>query len=165
MKHLYLIGGTMGVEKTTVSQALNKELHNSVLLNGDWCWNASPFQVNAETKQLVLDNIRYLLNNFIHCSCYDNIIFCWVMHEQKIIDSILSSLDIENVKVITVSLLVDEESLKVRLSKDIQNHIRTADIIKKSISRLPLYQTLDTIKIDTTKKSITEIINEIKELV
>ena len=32
MKTLYLIGGTMGVGKTTVSQQLKKELTNSVFL-------------------------------------------------------------------------------------------------------------------------------------
>lgn len=45
MKTLYLIGGTMGVGKTTVSQLLKKDLINSVFLDGDWCWDASPFQV------------------------------------------------------------------------------------------------------------------------
>ncbi len=52
MKHLYLIGGTMGVGKTTVCQALNKELHNSVFLDGDWCWNADPFQVKKRQNSL-----------------------------------------------------------------------------------------------------------------
>ena len=40
MKTLYLIGGTMGVGKTTVSQQLKKDLANSVFLDGDWCWDA-----------------------------------------------------------------------------------------------------------------------------
>ena len=30
MKTLYLIGGTMGVGKTTISRQLKKDLHNSV---------------------------------------------------------------------------------------------------------------------------------------
>ena len=38
MKTIYLIGGTMGVGKTTVSQQLKKELPKSVFLDGDWCW-------------------------------------------------------------------------------------------------------------------------------
>ena len=51
MKTLYLIGGTMGVGKTTVCQLLKQDLPNSVFLDGDWCWDASPFQVTDETKQ------------------------------------------------------------------------------------------------------------------
>lgn len=44
MKTLYLIGGTMGVGKTTVSQQLKKDLANSVFLDGDWCWDAIRFR-------------------------------------------------------------------------------------------------------------------------
>lgn len=79
-----MIGGTMGVGKTTVCQQLKRDLPDSVFLDGDWCWDASPFQVTDETKAMVLDNICHLLNNFLKCSAYENIIFCWVMHEQQI---------------------------------------------------------------------------------
>lgn len=64
MKALYMIGGTMGVGKTTVCQQLKRDLQHSVFLDGDWCWDASPFQVTDETKAIVIDNICYLLNNF-----------------------------------------------------------------------------------------------------
>ena len=83
MKKLYLIGGTMGVGKTTVCQILKQKLEQAVFLDGDWCWNAHPFQVNEETKAMVMDNICYLLNNFLSCSAYRNIIFCWVKSEAK----------------------------------------------------------------------------------
>ena len=88
MKRLYIIGGTMGVGKTTVGQQLKKDLPNSVFLDGDWCWDADPFQVTEETKTLVQDNICHMLNNFLQCSVYETVIFCWVMHEQEIINSI-----------------------------------------------------------------------------
>ena len=70
----------MGVGKTSVSQCLKRELPNAVFLDGDWCWDADPFLVTEETKEMVIDNICYLLNHFIQCSAYENIIFCWVMH-------------------------------------------------------------------------------------
>ncbi len=92
MKKLFLIGGTMGVGKTTVGQCLKYKLPNSVFLDGDWCWDADPFLVTVETKEMVIENICALLNNFLKCSVYDNIIFCWVMHEQCIIDAIISRL-------------------------------------------------------------------------
>ena len=73
MKNLYIVGGTMGVGKTSVCQQLKKILPNSVFLDGDWCWDADPFQVTDETKAMVTDNIRYLLNNFLHCTAYENV--------------------------------------------------------------------------------------------
>ena len=57
MKNLYIIGGTMGVGKTTVCQRLKRDLKNSVFLDGDWCWDARLFQVTEERKVMVIDNI------------------------------------------------------------------------------------------------------------
>lgn len=124
MKTLYLIGGTMGVGKTTVSRRLKKDLLDSVFLDGDWCWDADPFTVTEETKEMVINNICYLLNSFLHCSAYKNIIFCWVMHEKSIIDSILEKLDIENCDVKKISLIADEKELCKRLAADVAAGVR-----------------------------------------
>lgn len=117
MKRLYLIGGTMGVGKTSVCRVLEKKLNNSVFLDGDWCWDSSPFRVTEETKKMVLQNISFLLNQFLHCSAYDNVIFCWVMHEQSIIDAVLNILDVSGCDVKTVSLVCTEDDLRKRLEK------------------------------------------------
>ena len=164
MKNLYIIGGTMGVGKTAVSQQLKSDLPNSVFLDGDWCWDASPFQVTNETKAMVTDNICYLLKNFLHCSAYENVIFCWVMHQQSIIDSILEKLDTQNCEVKCVSLIADEVNLRRRLTKDVEKGIRSKDVIERSVSRIPMYETLNTIKIDTNEKSVSMIANEIEQL-
>ena len=154
----------MGVGKTTVCQQLKRDLPNSVFLDGDWCWDASPFQVTEETKEMVTNNICYLLNNFLKCSAYENIIFCWVMHEQSIIDSILEKLDTQNCEVKCISLAADEKTLRARLAMDVDRGIRSEDVIERSIARIPMYQTLNTIKIDTNAKTVAMIANEIKQL-
>lgn len=161
MKTIFLIGGTMGIGKTTVCQHMKLILNNSVFLDGDWCWDANPFQVTEETKAMVSDNICHMLNNFIHCSAYENIIFCWVMHRQSIIDDILKNLDTKDCTVKTISLVCDEDSLKNRLQRDIDSGIRSADVIDRSIGRISMYQELDTIKIDTSGKSVESIAKEI----
>lgn len=84
--------------------------------------------------------------------------------KQSIIDTILDALDTQNIKVIKISLLTDENSLRNRLTQDIQSGIRTVDVVERSLSRLPLYQKLDTIKIDTSNKTIATILSEIKEI-
>ena len=154
----------MGIGKTTVCQHLKKELYNSVFLDGDWCWDASPFQVTDETKGMVLDNITHVLNNFIRCSAYENIIFCWVMHEQSIIDAILEKLDLSDCRVRSISLIAGEKAVRERIASDIAKGIRTPDAMERSLARLPLYQKLNTIKIDTTGKSVQEICGEIRAL-
>ncbi len=164
MKTLYLIGGTMGVGKTTISQQLKKDLPNSVFLDGDWCWDADPFQVTEETKEMVMRNICYLLNSFLRCTAYENIIFCWVMHEQSIIDRIINELDTGTCRVIKISLMTDEANLRNRLSSDIARGIRTADVIDRSVGRIRMYRVLDTVKIDTSNKTLREIADEILKL-
>ena len=108
MKTLYLIGGTMGVGKTTVCRELKNQLPRSVFLDGDWCWDMNPFVVTEETKAMVLDNITTLLKNFLRCSAYDHVIFCWVMHQQAILDQILRRLDLTDVTVVPVSLVCSQ---------------------------------------------------------
>ena len=164
MKQLYLIGGTMGVWKTTVCQNLKQLLPSSVFLDGDWCWDSDPFQVTDETKEMVIDNICYLINNFIRCSAYDNIIFCWLMHEQSIIDTICNKINVENCNVKIISLLVDEKNLKNRIENDVMAGIRYIDVLDRSIARIPLYEKLNTIKINTNNKSIAEIADEITKI-
>ena len=164
MKNLYLIGGTMGVGKTAVCQQLKKDLPNSIFLDGNWCWDANPFQITEETKNMVINNICYLLNNFLHCSAYKNIIFCWVLHEQFIIDSIIERLEVKNCVIKCISLIADRKNIKNRLKKDISNGIRTVDVIDRSIAKISLYQDLNTIKVDTNEKTITMISKELKEL-
>lgn len=156
VKKLYLIGGTMGVGKTTVCQILKKKLDRAVFLDGDWCWDADPFLVNDETKAMVMDNITHQLNNFLRCSAYENIIFCWVMHEQEIIDRILSALDLRNCDVKVISLVCSEGALVKRLEKDVRNGLRQPDANERSVGRIKLYDKLDTVKVDVSEISAEE---------
>ena len=110
-----------------------------------------PFQVTEETKQMVLENICFLLNSFIKCSAYENIVFCWVMHEQTIIDYIVSRLDTSDCKVHSISLVCSEQALQARLRKDVDAGIRTEDVIRRSIERIPFYKKLNTYKVDVSK--------------
>ena len=163
MKHLYLIGGTMGVGKTTVCRHLQKQLDRCVFLDGDWCWDMHPFIVNEETKAMVMENITFLLNQYIRCSVYKHILFCWVMHEQNIIEDLLSRIDTEDCVVHSISLTCAAEILTARLQKDIDAGIRQSDIIERSIARLPLYEKLNTHKIDTTHLDILQTAGMILE--
>ena len=162
MKMLYVIGGTMGVGKTTVCQRLKRDLPHSVFLDGDWCWDADPFVVTEETRTMVLDNICHLLNNFLACSAYQNIIFCWVLHEQHIIEDILRRLCTENCAVKVISLTADEATLRARLERDVKNGLRAPDVIQRSVERMPLYERLNTVRVDTCGKTVEEVAEAIR---
>jgi len=140
----------MGVGKTATGRELQRLLPKCAFLDGDWCWDMNPFIVTDETKKMVEDNIRYILNNFLKCSEYENIIFCWVMHEENIIASILSGLNLQDAILHKISLICSEQSLVERLSRDVDNGIRTIDVISRSVLRLNNYALMDTIKIDVS---------------
>ena len=165
MKKLIMIGGKMGVGKTTISQLLKKELNHSVMLDGDWCWDMHPFIVNDETKKMVMDNIVYQLQSFIHCSVIENIIFCWVLHDQSIIDEICQRLDTSDCQVYPISLLCHESVLRQHLQKDIDLKIRDESVIERSIERMNHYHTLLTYKIDISSLSQKEILQSILDYI
>ena len=148
----------MGIGKSTICNQLNQDLDHSVFLDGDWCWNMDPFIVNQDTKNMVLDNITHCLNNFIHTPGIENIIFCWVMHKQDIIDQIIQKLDTEGVDIHLISLICEKEELIKRMLIDRRDN----QTIRKSLQYLELYKNLDTQKIDVTTLDVQKTIDKIK---
>jgi len=163
MKNLIFINGTAGVGKTSTSKALLKLLPNCVMLDGDWCWYSDPWTITDETKAMVLDNMGVLLNNFLDCSAYDNVVFCWVMHEEWILEKVLARLADAEYTLHKFSLICSEEALTARLQRDIDSGELDigSHFIKVSKSRLPNFQTMNTIKIDTSHITVTQCAEEI----
>ncbi|BCZ46071.1 hypothetical protein psyc5s11_21380 [Clostridium gelidum] len=165
MKKLIMINGTMGVGKSTVCNILFKMLNNSVYLDGDWCWNMNPFVVSDENKEMVINNISYLLKSYLNNSGYKYIIFCWVMHDEAIFKQILDKLKEFDFELHKVSLVCSEESLKNRLDVDVKNGIRKTDVISRSIERISFYEKMDTVKIDVSNITPHETAKKICEIV
>ena len=162
MKNIIFINGTMGVGKTSVSKQLNKLLDNSVYLDGDWCWMADPFVVTEETKTMVTDNICHLLNNFISCSEYKNIIFCWVMDFESIYDSIATKLNTDNCKIWRFTICCNPDTLKKRVENDTLQEGRN---FERSVERLPRFDIMDTVKIYNDEMSPQQTAEYIKNII
>ena len=67
VRRCILINGTMGAGKTTVCKELMRLLPHSAFLDGDWCWYSDPFTVNDRTREMVQQNIGFVLSNFLRC--------------------------------------------------------------------------------------------------
>lgn len=165
MKKLIIIKGTMGSGKTAVSLSLQKALTPSVFLDGDWCWSMNPFVVNDNTKIMVVDNITFLLNNFIKCEQYKYIIFCWVMHEKAISDSIIDKLNLLNVELSIISLRINKDELTKRITKDIKDNKRDKESLNRSLDRLKAFDYSESHVIDVDNKSVEDITKEITKIV
>ena len=144
-----VIKGSESVDNWTNENGINKAVipneiftdrnPYSTVLDGDWCWDMEPFQVTTETKKMVIENICFLLNNFIRCPAYENIIFSWVMQEQMIVDNIISRLNTENCSIIKLSLICTEKTLQERLEKDVADGVRESEVIARGLASLPPY--------------------------
>ena len=75
MAYLPTMSANAGTEFSEAINQLQQLLDRSVFLDRDWCWDAHPFQVTEETREMVLENISFLLNSFLRCSAYDHVIF------------------------------------------------------------------------------------------
>jgi hypothetical protein len=163
MKNLIIVGGTAGVGKTMTCRELQRILPQNVFLDGDWCWDMRPFVVTEETKAMVDSNIAHLLNNFLACSEFENVIFCWVLHEQYILDNLISVLNLNGCTTHCFSLVSTEQALVERLNRDIAAGKRDSDITERSVAGIPLYDKLDTVKIDVSTSSPADAARRIAE--
>ena len=121
--NLIFVNGTMGVGKTSVCRELAKILPENVFLDGDTCLAATPFRNTEAHRTLILKNIADLLNNFLQSGLFENILFCWVMHEKEIVQDILSRLHGEfTFRIFT--LTCEKEELFARLRRDVSAGIR-----------------------------------------
>ena len=154
----------MGVGKTATCRELQKILPRNVFLDGDWCWDMHPFVVTDETKAMVNSNITHLLNGFLACSELENVIFCWVLHEQHILDNLINALNLNGCSTHCFSLVSTEQALVERLNSDIAAGKRDSDITKRSVARISLYDELDTVKIDVSAISPVDAARRITEL-
>lgn len=100
---------------------------------------------------MVLDNITYLLNNYLHCSAWEYVIFCWVLPTEAIAEELIARLDLPDVSVYRFSLLISDKELRRRIEADINAGRRRIDSTAKSLAYNPAYSQMNTRKIDVSE--------------
>ena len=170
-KEIIFISGTIGSGKSTIANRLVNIIPNSVMLDGDWCFQqGKDWHFDKATKQMAIQNIIFTLNNLLNNNNFETVIFCWTLHH---LDIIINSLNFEKIKNFHhFSLLCNEETLKKRIIKRYENRFNEIKIpynendIKRDFlgakEKMDYYLTNDAIKLDGNKdlEIITgEIIN------
>ena len=122
-----------------------------------------PFVVTDETKAMVESNIAHLLNGFLACSEFENVIFCWVLHKQNILNNLMNALNLNGCTTHCFSLVSTEQALVERLNRDIAAGKRSGDITERSVARISLYDELDTVKINVSTISPADAAQRITE--
>lgn len=164
-KKLIIINGVMGIGKTTICKELYKKLENSFWLDGDSCWMMNPFIVNEENKKMVLDNITYILNNFLKNSSTKYVVFNWVIPTDDVMNDVLGRIDVADISIYKITLMSSKDELVKRIGKDIKLGLRDKGNIKRSLERFDLYHNMNTQKLDTSKKTVENIVQEIIDII
>ena len=161
---LYLIGGAMGVGKSTAARALAGRLPACALLDGDWCWQMHPFRPTPAAREMVLDNIQHVLGNFLRCPDYENAVFCWVMHLREIWAALARGLGpaaaAHGWQVKAMCLVCSPQALRSRAQADGRDEAAAA----RGVSYLPLYRALGVPVLDTTALTAAAAARAIQEL-
>jgi len=160
-KTLIMIGGAPGCGKTTTAEQLKNSLERSVWLDGDWCWMMNPWEFSEQNKRMVERNISFMLNSFLENDSFEYVILSWVLHSQNLIDTVLDSLNLEDVDIHTYSLVCDETVLEDRMI----NGGREKGQIESSIERMKLYKHLNTHNLDISKLTPEEVVMRIVEVI
>lgn len=162
MKKLIIINGPMGIGKTTVCQELKHLIAPCFYLDGDWAWMMEPFTVTEENKEMVIQNIRFLLQNYLENDFAQNVLFSWVIPEEEIFNLITDDLIDDDFDVIKITLMASENSLVSRFETDILLGRRQQEHLQKSLSYLDNFKSMKTHKIMTDNKTPIQIAKEIK---
>ena len=125
----------------------------------------NPFVVSEENKEMVINNISYLLKSYLNNSGYKYIIFCWVMNEEYILKQVLDKLIEFDFELYKISLICTEEALRNRLNNDVMSGVRKADVVNRSIERISAYEKMDTVKIDVSGITAEETAKRIYSMV
>lgn len=157
---LIIINGAPGVGKLTIGNLLFSRLQNSAFLDGDDVWRINPFEVTDITRNIVERNIAFVLRNYIKAN-YEYVILVWVLHQQSIIDRLLSKLDNLRFKVYIFTLTCDEETLLKRR----RQQGKEGRELKVALDRLRQCRMLETVKLDTSAMKPDEIVDMIMESV
>lgn len=171
-----MIGGAMGTGKTTAAEILVNSVPNSVMLDGDWCWQQGcDWHFDQESKEMALRNICFLLESFLKNSHIENVFFAWVLHLSEIHLHIIETLRSYGCEfeLFSLSLMLDEDALVKRLEGRSRAEaerqgvpFREAELdalVERTKDRMRCYRDLDTVKINVSQMTPWEVAVKIAE--
>lgn len=165
MKKLIIINGTMGVGKSSVAQLLNKSIPNSALVDGDWCCKINS-PLSDSIKNLYLKNINTLINNYLSSDDVTDVILCWVIHKNEILQKILQNTDLRNVNVYVITLQANEQTLTKRIIGRFEYEKRDKGELERSLFyQQNYYNDISSYKLDTSDMSIERVAEKIIQII
>jgi shikimate kinase len=162
---LIFISGQGGAGKSSVGKALVKEINHSVYIGADSLVTTNPWEFGKKTDELAIKNAICLIDNFL-ASEFENIIIGGLARNQEVLDKFLLAFNRET-EMLFVWLRADK---KIRISRkekrnrdlsDSENNFNFVDNLMPDIKAINI-ENGKSIFIDTSSKTVEEVIKEIK---
>lgn len=160
MKNIIILNGPMGCGKTTVGKKICERLHKTAFIDGDWCFDLHPFVGNNETKNMAVDNIVFMIQNYSLCSECENIVLVWLMDDKKYHDRIINEILNLKLNIIDLTLWCDEPNLVQRWTNDKICEWRNSQWLEVSKKSLNYFKSLNNV-LNTSELSIDEVVDSI----
>lgn len=161
---LLLINGQPGSGKSSVATILKNELSHSAYIDADWLVSVNPFEF-GKSDRLMIQNSISLINNFTNDG-YETIVTAGLARNQTLLDELITKLN-GKADILFVWLRADRETRLSRKQErgrdgaDNQEHFDFLDKIYPDTKSFEL-KNGGYLEIDTSLKSIREIVDEIK---
>ena len=154
---LIIITGSPCVGKTAVAEKLFESYKNSAYFDGDWAWRVNPFSIADPRLRNGDKTMSFALSTYLN-SEFDYIIFSSVVViGEAIRKAILDDITATNFTTIAFTLKCSENTL-------IERHKKRGDENDVSFQWLEMNPHPGDYVINTDNKSVTEIVNEIRNI-
>ena len=154
---LIIITGSPCVGKTAVAEKLFESYENSAYFDGDWAWRVNPFSIADPRLRNGDKTMSFALSTYLN-SEFDYIIFSSVVViGEAIRKAILDDITATNFTTIAFTLKCSENTL-------IERHKKRGDENDVSFQWLEMNPHPGDYVINTDNKSVTEIVNEIRNI-
>ena len=165
MKQLIVIIGPNAVGKSTAAKCMVEKIPQTAYVDSDWCRCMNPFLLTDITKEIVKENIYYLLHNYLTCVEIETVIFTYSWHggRKEIYDRVIEQFrndGIEFVENIIILKCSEEENVRRALEDK-----RDEERVERGKKTFSFYDDFDYPCIDTTEMSVTEVVESILRFV
>lgn len=147
------------------------------MLDGDWtAWQGCKWDYkNPKNDEMQIQNIGFILNNFLKNESFKSVIFTWVLAWPSVREKIFDKIKSSNFKLFDISLICNEEVLYDRmLKREIFDYpkltvkeceAQIAGLFCRSQKIIGNYENFNTIKIDVSDLSKEEVCNKIFNII
>jgi adenylate kinase family enzyme len=150
-----LLNGPMGVGKTTIANYIADKYPGTAFIDGDWCMDIHPFVGNRETKEMAIDNILHMTQNYVKSPYVKRVIIPWLMDDEWVVDRLVKGIDELGAEAVNVTLICDRDELIRRWKADIDCPWRTDEWLEVSLKSLEHFSEMDNC-INTSGLSVEE---------